>query len=79
MRRDEKVADLAERLQGKKVEEYKRLLALYGCDRCRSVDLEWPIQGLHCCRIDSCASNLNAHFRNTSKQSLVHMAAICIL
>ena len=74
--RDEKAADLAKRLQEKKVEEYQHLLALCGCDRCRSVDPERPIEGLHCCRIDSRARNLNDRFTNTSKRSLVRMAAI---
>ena len=54
--RDEKVADLAKRLQGKKVEEYKRLLALHGCDRCRSVDPERPIQAL---RASKCKKRQN--------------------
>ena len=76
MLKDEKAVDLANRLQGKKVEEYQRLLALCGCDRCCSVDPEWSIEAVHSCHINSRARNLNDRFMNTSKRSLVRMAAI---
>ena len=67
MLRDEKVAHLAKRFKGEKMEEYQHSLASSGC----SVDLGQPIKGLHCCCINSGARNLNDCLTNTSKYPFV--------